>query len=1251
MGKPALLTRHPLKAAQLCLVLVLLSGLSACAQFTKENANRVDISIILGLFGFPRSPTAPKARLHRQLDRAQASVRPQGSVGNPPPQGFAPFFGNLSAVALPASAPAADFFGLQRQPDCSLTLLEFSATLNSNQTAVTVAPVSQTPHYEQVIHASVPLSTTADQFPVGCLETSLGSTSLPLAVLGPGNNGFQQLASPGTNGVLTSGVNTEGTFTVPVSQPTTEPPITVLGADLNGDGNPDLISVNSDGLHASVTVFLGKDDGTYQPGVNLPLPGASAAWAVLDDLNGDGKLDLLVSSDTPTFGFSIFLGKGDGTFNPPQTFAPSIPALSSGVAFITADVNGDTHKDIVTAQGQVFLGSGDGVTFTQVPQPAFPPIVSGTSGFVPSLVAADFNHDGKLDLATDDGSRIRISLGNGDGTFVAGASYATTSDWGFLIATDLDGDGNIDLWSGYGGKGFYAPDDDGLIAYALMGNGDGTFQGAPALPIAFTGTNLADLNGDGRPDLVGFSTDSQSDSIFDTLLPSSDGSFHTGPELLLPPSNGFPVGSSTFVLADFNGDHVPDLLFAAGNPNTPGFYLALGNGDGSFHTPTFIAAPTFEGPGDLDVNLVLADLVVADFNHDGKPDIAYNFTDTSFLTHNITEGLAVQLGNGDGTFQAPKFSLTYSSLTAPLAFFSGMIGGVGDVNNDGFPDVILVIPGAITNGTLHNSEELFISNGDGSFEAPVPVTLTGNMLPHNTSLDEGFPITFADLNGDGNIDLIVGGSSSDGTTPELAIALGNGNGTFQPPAILNLFGFGYVGAPVVADFTGDGKLDVYADGIFPGNGDGTLQSFDNGDSTVSPPLFLALSVFGASAAVDLNGDEKPDLIVGNVILLNETGNVVPPPATAPTTTALVSSLDPSTSGQSVTFTATVASTTAGTPSGTATFFDGVTALSAAIALNGQSVATFTTSALAAGPHSITAQSSGDTNFSSSVSNTVTQTVNAANKASSTTAIVSSLNPSTSGQSVTFTATVTSQTAGTPTGTATFFDAATALGAAVNLNGQAATFTTSSLSSGSHSITAQYSGDTTFATSTSTSVNQQVNAAATPDFSVMANPAALNLTAGQSGNIVFTVTPINGSTQMVTLSCGTLPQGVTCMFAPPSLTLDGTHSPTSTLTLQTTGPDRGMLLPTAPGRPLPILLLVIFALFAIAAFFALRLALASRGLRPVSPWLLVLVFVAFAVVACSSLPRRLTPSGSFPITITLSAAGTNHTVPITLNVSR
>jgi hypothetical protein len=192
---------------------------------------------------------------------------------------------------------------------------------------------------------------------------------------------------------------------------------------------------------------------------------------------------------------------------------------------------------------------------------------------------------------------------------------------------------------------------------------------------------------------------------------------------------------------------------------------------------------------------------------------------------------------------------------------------------------------------------------------------------------------------------------------------------------------------------------------------------------------------------------------------------------AGSTTTVTSSANPSSFKQAVTFTATVKSVTSGTPTGTVTFKDGASTLGTA-GLNGSGVATFATSSLSVGGHSITVAYSGDAHYNASTSTTLTQTVN---KASTTTTVASSLNPSTHGQSVTFTATVTPAFGGSPSGTVTFKDGATALGTgALNTTTHKATFTTSSLSIGTHRITAVYGGDTDVNSSASPKLSQVVH---------------------------------------------------------------------------------------------------------------------------------------------------------------------------------
>ncbi|WP_338821743.1 Ig-like domain repeat protein [Bradyrhizobium septentrionale] len=240
-----------------------------------------------------------------------------------------------------------------------------------------------------------------------------------------------------------------------------------------------------------------------------------------------------------------------------------------------------------------------------------------------------------------------------------------------------------------------------------------------------------------------------------------------------------------------------------------------------------------------------------------------------------------------------------------------------------------------------------------------------------------------------------------------------------------------------------------------------------------------------------------------------TGNISV--STRATTISVASSVNPSSTGQSVTFTATVTAS-GGTPTGTVTFKDGATTLGAPVTLSG-GIATFSTTTLTSGVHSITADYGGDPNFTGSTSSALTQNVNVA---PSTTTLTSPANPSRVGQSVTFTATVTG-TSGTPTGTVTFKDGATALGAPVTLAGGIATFSTTALTGGAHSITAVYAGDTNFTGSTSSALTQNVNVtSSTATLTSSANPSK----AGQSVTFTATVTGASGTpTGMVTFKDG------------------------------------------------------------------------------------------------------------------------------------
>lgn len=252
-----------------------------------------------------------------------------------------------------------------------------------------------------------------------------------------------------------------------------------------------------------------------------------------------------------------------------------------------------------------------------------------------------------------------------------------------------------------------------------------------------------------------------------------------------------------------------------------------------FVVANLISTVTFTQLPPVTANPPAQALVAADFNGDGILDLAY------VTSNNVN----VELGNGDGTFQAPW---SYS-LANPVPF--GMVAA--DFNGDGKLDL------AVTSGGILS---VFLGNGDGTFQPP----LTCPVGPTPWSM------AVADFNGDGKLDLAVGSNTLGGG---IFIFLGNGDGTFQPYVTYGTSTD--TKCPVVGDFNQDGKLDLVYGGqtglwFLQGNGDGTFQP------PVSIPGWLGNNI-NALVAADLNGDGKLDLIAGE----NGGGDVQnPPPAGA-----------------------------------------------------------------------------------------------------------------------------------------------------------------------------------------------------------------------------------------------------------------------------------------------------------------------------------------------------------------------------------
>jgi hypothetical protein len=302
----------------------------------------------------------------------------------------------------------------------------------------------------------------------------------------------------------------------------------------------------------------------------------------------------------------------------------------------------------------------------------------------------------------------------------------------------------------------------------------------------------------------------------------------------------------------------------------------------------------------------------------------------------------------------------------------------------------------------------------------------------------------------------------------VGVLLGNGDGTFQAPVDYNV-GFTPVRSVAIADVNGDGKADLLVGGdvgtvqhgevgYLLGNGDGNFQPVVTFGSGGNAAISIALA--------DVNGDGQPDLLAANAEH-NTVGVLLHSPASQSTTkTTLRSSLNPSTYGQKVTWTATVTPSGSLIPTGKVQFRWGIYTIGSAT-LDSSGVATLTKSNLNAGAFPLTAVYMGDTANSGSTSAVLNQVVL---QATSSARLASSLNPSAQGQAVTFTATISSPTV-VPTGPVTFRVGTTVLGTS-QLSGGKAKFTISTLAVGSTRVTATYYGNSNVSKS-SASVRQTV----------------------------------------------------------------------------------------------------------------------------------------------------------------------------------
>lgn len=570
------------------------------------------------------------------------------------------------------------------------------------------------------------------------------------------------------------------------------------------------------------------------------------------DFNSDGRPDFLVQATASNSSVAgLMLQNSNGTFT--EKVVSNVPL---GTATAIADVNGDGHADIVTIipaqndqNGQpignatltIALGTGTGTFNVEAPI-----TLQGSSG-PSSVLVRDVNHDGKLDIITvsDDqygDAFLQTFLNKGAGVFAAGPRYGGALVGGTLFASaNLNADAYPDLVI-----------QNNFQVQILLGKGDGSFTAGATYNLDARLVGISDVNLDHHLDLV-VVTRSNTTAI---LLGSGTGTFTQSSTL----QTGFGLGGSesggvipgALYVADLNGDGKPDIALIS-NSSTAEVAVYLGNGNGTFKAPTAYNI----GSNYLYLNEGIP-AIFGDFNRDGHIDV---------VSASLTAGYTIAYGTAGGGFIAPVMTQTANP---------GSIAK-GDFNHDGIEDVAVVDEALCATCTA--SVHVFLGTGKGYFLAPTNYTIP---------VPKGM-IAVGDVNGDGKLDIVVARNpaliytSGGSTTDDVAVLLGQGNGTFETPV-----GYSLLGAPAATtisssayliDVNKDGKLDLVGDwGVALGKGNGQF----------SAPIALPTGVSGGIAALapgDFENSGTLGLVVGtntsssgnfttpsNLYVLNSSGN-------------------------------------------------------------------------------------------------------------------------------------------------------------------------------------------------------------------------------------------------------------------------------------------------------------------------------------------------------------------------------------------
>ena len=611
------------------------------------------------------------------------------------------------------------------------------------------------------------------------------------------------------------------------------------------------------------------------------------------DLDADGDLDALVgdSFGNGGSGVTVLKNNGDKTFAAPVFYAiPDWHALGD-VALTDFDGDGDLDA-VASVRGnsddqtsvRVWRNNGDG-TFAASTQ-----FTTGQGPF--GIVAADFNGDGKPDIATANYGAHSVSVLKHNGQTGAGAGLLSPvhfplSTWAQMIAAaDVNGDGKTDL-----AVGGFNVDTNEVWHSILINDGTGNFaapvnyRSAPDSRLFSYAVALGDLDNDGDADLMGGGVYSEGSSDYGALtVRRNNGSGAFGNAEIYRFEIGVP-SPRKIKIGDLNGDGFPDIIAATpSGRTTDGYEVLLNNGAGGF-TPkhyeasqqTFDAAAVdIDRDNDLDVltlanssaaltvhlnpgsgvfpvpvrNAVAAfpDAVEsADIDNDGDIDIVVN-GEVNIASNDAV--VKILKNNGDGTF-AP--AADYS----PPRNFADM--KLRDINNDGFVDLVFAPDGNYPPYHLGTA----LNNGDGTFAPTVVIFLNGC---GSGSIDA------ADMDGDRDRDIVFVEDESCRTTPARIFVVrnnGNQNFTILPPIIPP----GLTHGVALADATGDGRLDVITAvsgsmAVYPGNGD---LGFGAPILSTSEPYLFTTADFNNDGKIDL-GMIMPQDAFGTDTIATALGN-------------------------------------------------------------------------------------------------------------------------------------------------------------------------------------------------------------------------------------------------------------------------------------------------------------------------------------------------------------------------------------------